>query len=173
MTDLIRFRCTRCNTSLKVSGAKVGTRVACPKCGLELTIPDQASQQGETVAMEAAAGARVEGPGEAGDAMGPGLGLLNLDLRLDPSPAVQPSATAVKPAPTPATPKAPSVVPTPAPPASSASGENLSLRPERMGNRGRDVVLPRTAAVAYTTFSLLGLLFAFFTGLLLGHFVWR
>ena len=39
--------------------------------------------------------------------------------------------------------------------------------------RRRDVVLPRTAAVAWSLFGLLGLASAFAAGLLVGHFLWR
>ncbi len=171
MTDLIRFRCTRCNTSLKVSGAKAGTRVACPKCNLELTIPQQG---GDGAVVEVATSAAViEEPVDL--AAPPGGGFLNLDLRLEPTTATTQSASAAKPSPVaqPAKPAVPASTTTSPSTSTSMSGESGLLRVERPSLRSRDVVLPRTAVVAYSTFALLGLLCAFLTGLLIGHFVWR
>lgn len=173
MSELIRFRCTRCNTSLKVSGAKAGTRVACPKCGLELAIPDapgamEGARVESATRVDPGAGptVRVEEAAELAAAGGGSSGFLNLDLRLDAPPTPAPAAV-----PKPAPPK-PQSTPNSAS-TSTASGDGTVLRSERISLRSRDVVLPRTAAVAYSTFSILGLLFAFLTGLLIGHFLWK
>src|SRR5271165_3351091 len=37
--DLISFRCTSCNQSLKIGADKAGRRIKCTKCGTPLTVP--------------------------------------------------------------------------------------------------------------------------------------
>jgi DNA-directed RNA polymerase subunit RPC12/RpoP len=39
-SEPVKFRCFQCNRLLGVSRHKVGTVVACPKCGVELLVPD-------------------------------------------------------------------------------------------------------------------------------------
>ncbi|MFO0957030.1 MAG: hypothetical protein U0800_06120 [Isosphaeraceae bacterium] len=213
MNDLIRFRCTRCNSSLKVAGGKAGSRVACPKCGLELTIPESSaadpggrSPADEGLRADAAPAYAPEGgtfavptgpepiaapaPFSAAGAAPPGAGFLNLDLRLDDPPSARnPRAAETKMVLPPTTPSAPAqpqaaatpAVPLPIPAVSAearpvaiapTSGETASIRGERGSLRTRDVVMPRAAVVAYSTFAILALLFAFLAGLMIGHFLW-
>lgn len=137
MNDLIRFRCARCNASLKIAGAKAGSRVACPKCGLELVIPETPSPElaGQPIAVEPP---RVElipaGAPEAVAVAVPvapllaaspspepapaGVGFLNLDLRLDDSPTTNRQSRKAEPKPAPATPQ-PAPAPQPQPAASA------------------------------------------------------
>ncbi|MBX6313707.1 MAG: hypothetical protein IRY99_12425, partial [Isosphaeraceae bacterium] len=41
----IKFRCFQCSTLLRVSASKAGTVVACPKCSVELIVPDPAAER--------------------------------------------------------------------------------------------------------------------------------
>lgn len=205
MSELIRFRCNRCNASLKVSGAKSGAKVACPKCGLELSVPSPAAvtveqgayPQGEESPLAefvvGSPGVRVELAGAESQLATPTVGadrtsggfgrgldhvpanindapseFLNLALRLEPEPT-----TEVKPASRPSVPvvtAAPAVGPGVK---TEAPSDSQSLRPEKISLRTRDVTLPRTAVVAWTTFALLAQVFALLAGLLVGHFLWR
>ncbi len=44
----IKFRCFRCNQLLGVARSKAGTVVACPKCQVELLVPEPEDSQGRT-----------------------------------------------------------------------------------------------------------------------------
>jgi hypothetical protein len=54
----VKFRCYRCNTLLGVSRAKIGSVIACVKCGTELVVPDP----DEAPVSEASVSAAVSTP---------------------------------------------------------------------------------------------------------------
>ena len=48
-----------------------------------------------------------------------------------------------------------------------------AARPDELTSRARDVVMPRTAFVAWAMFALFSLAFAFAAGLSIGHYLWK
>ena len=58
-------------------------------------------------------------------------------------------------------------------PLQTSSARQRSRPVEATVDRRRDVVLPRTAAVAWALFAILALGFSFLSGLMIGHYRWR
>jgi hypothetical protein len=102
----------------------------------------------------------------------PLAGFLNLDLRLDPElgPSGKPLSLTH---PSTGSGSSAETTPTASPAVAVAPSPGPSLRSEKLSLRSRDVQLPRTAVVAWSTLVLLAQVFAFLAGLLVGHFVWR
>lgn len=192
MAELFRFRCYHCHKLLGASPSRIGSVVHCPKCRTELIVPppvdDPPAPDPEDLGDPPI---RLEDLG------------LRLDLQTEPPTKILPATDEPNPvafleqvaADEPSTDTGPEI---PAPPDPSDPGEGsglpeppdpldspLSPRPRRARRRARpselmepvarrrDVVLPRTAAVAWSLFALLALACAFGSGLLVGHFLWR
>ena len=184
MADLFKFRCFQCQKLIGAPPSRFGTIVKCPKCGVELIVPSPDDPDGPPEGPEAEA-FRPE----------------DLGLRLEPEPLV-PAVAAPPPPLEPVGPDpiaflaqvaATGEEPPPGPPADSLDdpGETSELiqpgeeplvpgkRGRRPSNplgptaRARDVVLPRTAAVAWAMFALMALAFAFTSGLFVGHTLWK
>jgi hypothetical protein len=188
MAELFKFRCYQCMKLIGAPSSKFGKVVKCPTCKAELIIP---SPEG------------VEPPPEPEDpdAFHPeAFGMKLEDQRLNPPKPVSapPSALdSVGPDPiaflkTGAEVESPFTSESPGSSDSPDEAIDLEALPEPKAEplvprgrsrfskarsnalpRARDVVLPRTAAVAYSLIGLLGLAFAFISGLLLGHFLWK
>ena len=175
MAELFKFRCFQCQKLLGAPPSRIGSATTCPKCGTGLIVPPplDAAQEDEPDGDE---------PDE------PEIRLEDLGLRIEPEPISRPA---------PVTPAPPAAGPNPV-----AFLENLESEPEddyptlegpddtlstplgpasarraRRGStatgRSRDVVFPRTAAIAWAMFALMALAAAFAAGLLIGHFLWR
>jgi len=176
MAELFKFRCYQCEKLLGVPDSKLGARIKCPRCGAELIVPSPDDDE-------------TPPPGAP---EGDGIRLEDLGLRLEPGP-VAPAAVdplvpdpiaflqrAAEPDPEPAEfdpdpgptglPEPPDPLEAPLVPGRKRRGRS-SLVEETA--RRRDVVLPRTAAVAWSLFGLLALGFAFTAGLMIGHFLWK
>ena len=177
MTELFKFRCYQCQKLIGAPPSRFGSVVKCPKCAAELIVPSPDDDPGPDLEADLET-FRPE----------------DLGLRIDPEPITRPVArTVVGPEAVGPDPIAflqrlddeppaenPEVEPgeaEPDPDLPQAEVEPLVAR--RRGRsaptaysaspRARDVVLPRTAAVAWALFALLGLAFAFATGLLVGQ----
>jgi hypothetical protein len=180
MAELFKFRCYQCQKLIGAPPSRFGSVVKCPKCGVELIVPSPDEPSPE------------EEPDP--DAFRPE----DLGLRLDPEPISKPSVKILA-APEPIGPDPVAFLQTldevPAGPDPGASADESEpgpevapdlvepgvepLVPRKRGRsalmavgpspRARDVVLPRTAAVAWALFALLALAFAFTTGLLVGQ----
>ena len=85
-------------------------------------------------------------------------------------PEPSPDASGEGPPPIEGLPQTPDPAASPLVPGSRRRGRSILAEPVA---RRRDVILPRTAAVAWALFALMGMGFAFTTGLLVGHFLWR
>jgi hypothetical protein len=186
MTTLFKFRCYQCDKLLGAPPSKLGKIIHCPRCGAELIVPVPDDEPAPSESSE-----------------GDEFRLEDLGLRLEPerlvdppptvapSPPIDPSlpdpiaflqsAAVNEPEapPGPESEEAPPVEGLPEPPdplgsplipGSRRRGRSILAEPVA---RRRDVVLPRTAAVAWALFALLAMAFAFSTGLLVGHFLWR
>ena len=203
MADLFRFRCSACGKLLGVSARKVGRPVACPKCGTELIVPEPADDEPAAVGepddfaglgidlgiaspldlrppadrpasrreargadlVEAVAfleGVAADPPAFVGSAIAdlpappdegdstPAAGGASLDEEVEPEPLIQ---SPVEP-----------LIP-------RRRRSQVATAPP--GDRRRDVVLPRTAVVAWSLFAIVALGLAFVAGLMIGHYRWR
>ena len=192
MAELFRFRCYQCQKLIGAPPSRFGSVVKCPRCGVELIVPspDELPTPDENPDLNAFRpedlGLRIE-----------------LEPLLQPqAPAPTASETVVGPDPIAflnqvaetgeyPTPEIRQELPTGSLDASEPSVEPSELispreepliprkrgrRPSAPGEptiRARDVVLPRTAAVAWALFAILALAFAFTSGLFVGHTLWK
>jgi len=196
MAELFKFRCPRCEKLLGVSPKKAGRPVQCPQCGTELIVPS--AEEEEVVGQSP----DLDSPNAMGD-LGIDLGFSpSLDLRpvdragpkagdraVDEAEAIaflEQSALIEDPEPIESGPSAgPDEVstdfdsdPEPEPfvqtavePLIARSGRPRAF--ESAVDRRRDVVLPRTAVVAWSLFALLALASSFVAGLMVGHYRWK
>jgi phage FluMu protein Com len=186
MATLFKFRCYQCNKLLGAPPSKIGRIIHCPKCGTELIVPVPEDQETSADSSE-----------------GDEFRLEDLGLRLEPErlveppptitppptidpslpdpiaflqseavnePQASPDATEEGPPPIEGLPEPPDPLGSPLVPGSRKRGRSLLAEPMA---RRRDVILPRTAAVAWALFALLAMAFAFTSGLLVGHFLWK
>lgn len=178
MAELFKFRCYHCEKLLGVPRSKIGSVVRCPRCGAELAVPSQ---------VEGEPPPPVPDP----DAFRPE----DLGLNLDPGPSLK-AAPPRKPEPEgpnpiafleqiaeappddgpdvpadpPALPEIPDPLDSPLSPIARRAGRSRRAAPSP---RRGDVILPRTAAIAWAMFGLMGMAFAFASGLVIGHFLWK
>ena len=191
MAELFKFRCYQCQKLIGAPPSRFGKVVKCPRCGAELIVPWPDDQGPPTEEPDADAfrledlGLRLDpeplkppsapsppplepvGPdpiafleqvGEAGEPPEP-------EARESPPPIPgEPSGDPGGPADLPQPREEPLV------PRKRGRRASASLEPSA---RARDVVLPRTAAVAWALFALLALAFAFTSGLFVGHTLWK
>lgn len=184
MANLFKFRCYGCGKLLGAPPSKIGKIIHCPKCGVELIVPVPDDEPAPAEASEAEEirledlGLRLEP--ERLVAPPPAIAPPTIDPSLpDPiaflqSEAVNEPEAAPGPAdegpPIEGLPEPPDPLDSPLVPGSRRRGRSLLAEPVA---RRRDVILPRTAAVAWSLSALLAMAFAFTTGLLVGHFLWR
>ena len=181
MAELFKFRCYQCQKLIGAPPSRFGSVVKCPKCAVELIVPSP----------DAIASADPESEIDP-DLFRPE----DLGLNLEPEPLRRPAAfassqpTPVGPDPiaflsrldqdadsTDAEPSADDPPPEDGPDLIEPAVEPLV--PQKRGRtatggggtsgRARDVILPRTAAVAWALFALFALALAFLAGLLLGQ----
>ena len=186
MAELFKFRCFQCQKLIGAPPSKFGKVVHCPRCGAELIVPSPETE-----------GESPDEPAPDPDAFRPE----DLGLNLEPPRISRPDAPSAKP-PDPNEPNPiafleqvavapePDLQDEPVPDQNEPTEESVlpepgeePLVPRKRGRRpfrsneptfrARDVILPRTAAVAWAMFGLFGLAFAFSSGLLIGHFLWR
>lgn len=190
MAELFRFRCFNCQKLMGAPASKFGKKAHCPRCGVELIVPIPEDAEGRDVPED-------EYEEENPDAVD--LGALGMDLAAPPprktaatslrdpgfvEPPTNPIAFLET---APATPEEADVDEegdSPAPdesvvpidlktPAAPLTERRTRVIAEDNQNRRRDVILPRTAAIAWAMSSLLGIGFAFVAGMLIGHYLWR
>jgi hypothetical protein len=195
----IKFRCVQCNQLLGVSPSRIGSVISCPRCAVELIVPEadappEVPRAAEPEPIPAILSSLVL------DRPDPLAELRPEDIRVEPGlpePArarrpprpIKPApAPAPEPEPEPPTPEPPPLVLTPealaGPPNEAPAGpeegvlppiqtEPVAVRPSRPTARARDITLPRSVVTAWSLFVLLALGMAFAAGLLAGHFLWR
>ena len=193
MAELFKFRCYHCHKLLGASPSRIGSVVHCPKCRTELIVPPPVADPPSSDPEESAdppirledLGLRLDLQTEPPTKILPTTDEPNPVAFLEQAAAAEGPAGDIDPG-------------SPALPDSDEPGEGTGLpeppdpldsplasRPRRARRRvrqsdllepvarRRDVVLPRTAAVAWSLFALLALASAFASGLLVGHFLWR
>ena len=191
----IKFRCGQCNQLLGVSPSKVGSVVSCPRCAVELMVPEaddpsEVPRDPEPEAIPSILSSLVL------DRLDPLEGLRPEDIRVEPglldlgrarreprpierAPAWSPEPPAPEPPPFVLTPEALAGPQFEAPPRPDEEvlppiqTEPVAIRPSRPTTRARDITLPRSVVTAWSLFVLLALGMAFAAGLLAGHFLWR
>ena len=191
----IKFRCVECNQLLGVSPSKVGTVVSCPRCAVELIVPEaddpsEVPRAPEPEPIPSILSSLVLGRPDPLDELRPE------DIRVEPGlpepgrsrHEPRPIARAPARSPEPPAPEPPPLMLTPealaGPPIDAAAGpgeavlppiqtEPVAIRPARPTSRARDITLPRSVVTAWSLFVLLALAMAFAAGLLAGHFLWR
>ncbi len=196
MAELFKFRCPQCEKLLGVSPKKAGRPVQCPQCGTELIVP---SAEEEEIAEPSPDFEPSDAIGDLGIDLGfsPTLDLRPIDrdnpkvndraideaeaiafleknalieesepFRTDstdePDEPSTDSETDLEPEP---------LVQTPVEPLIPRSTRSKAF--ESSVDRRRDVVLPRTAVVAWSLFALLALASSFVAGLMVGHYRWK
>lgn len=199
MAELFKFRCSQCAKLLGISRRKVGKAVHCPRCQAELIVPspddqaqlddpnpgdegDEFADLGIDLGFASPLDIRpVEPAGAAASAVRPPieeealafLGKIAEAGYDEPGPtsAAEPSA-----GPGPAAADATSDYEDEPEPLVATPSEPLvprSRRGEAAFDRRRDVVLPRTAVIAWALFALFALALSFVAGLLIGHYRWK
>ncbi len=191
----IKFRCVECNQLLGVSPSKVGSVVACPRCAVELIVPEvddpsEVPRAPEPEPIPAILTSLVLERRDPLDELRPE------DIRVEPglldpgrarreprpierAPAPSPEPPAPEPPPFVLTPESMAGPPIEAPPTPDEAilppiqTEPVAIRLARPTTRARDITLPRSVVTAWSLFVLLALALAFAAGLLAGHFLWR
>ena len=189
----IKFRCVQCNQLLGVSPSKVGSVVSCPRCAVELIVPEadappEVPRAPEPEPIPSILSSLVL------DRPDPLAELRPEDIRVEPGlpepgrARRPPRPIEPAPEPEPPAPEAQPLVLTPevlAGPTGEAPArpveevlppiqtEPVAVRPSRPTTRARDITLPRSVVTAWSLFVLLALGMAFAAGLLAGHFLWR
>jgi hypothetical protein len=185
MATLFKFRCYQCDKLLGAPPSKIGKIIHCPKCGAELIVPVPDDEQTPSESSEGDAfrledlGLRLEPerlvtppptipPPPIDPSMPDPIAFLQSEAVKEPEPS--PGATGGEPPAIEGLPEPPDPLGSPLVPGSRRRGRSILAEPEA---RRRDVILPRTAAVAWALFALMAMALAFTTGLLVGHFLWR
>src|SRR5579864_792830 len=189
----VMFRCFQCNQVLKTGRAKSGSVVACPKCGVELVVPEPAAKQSVTDMTS-----RPTDPTDLIRAVvtpKPAFEFPDIrpeDIRVVPgvaaSPApppppprapAEPPSPPARPAPEVKLDSSPEPAPAPTPPGPEPEFPPIHIEPQPIKPetpstfsiranqpRGRDAVIPHAALVGWSLFGLLALVMAFLAGLL-------
>jgi hypothetical protein len=187
MAELFKFRCYQCQKLIGAPASKFGKVVNCPRCEVELIVPSPEGSEPEPEAADPDAfrpedfGIKIETERLAPPKPAPVASVLE---PVGPDPIaflhqvseLPPDEIATDPGPsTPEPdPETSDILPEPEvePLVTRGRARVGSVRSEPVA-RARDVVLPRTAAVAWSLFGILGLAFAFCSGLFVGHFLWK
>jgi hypothetical protein len=193
MAELFKFRCYHCQKLIGTPPSKFGKVVKCPRCEVELIVPSPEGIEPEPEPTDPNTfrpedfGIKIETERltePRSVASSPSTSVLE-PVGPDPIAFLKQVSEATEPenidSPEPSdSEEAPDqevssqVLPEPQvePLIPRTRGRGIASRAEALP-RARDVVLPRTAAVAWAMFGILGLAFAFIAGLLLGHFLWK
>lgn len=193
MADLFKFRCYHCQKLMGAPPSKFGKIIHCPRCEAELVVPSPGSTETESESDDPdafrpeALGIQLET-----ERISPPRSS-STPSRVDtvgPDPIAFLQQVAESPEPIPANPPDSEATPDPDRPSEEGDEwpepeiEPLVARPRGRGrvaiasgptvsSRARDVVLPRTAMVAWSLFAILSLAFSFGSGLLIGHYLWK
>jgi hypothetical protein len=191
MAELFKFRCYQCQKLIGAPSSRFGSIVKCPKCGVELIVPSPIDEPKPEPEPDPDA-FRLEDLGLRLDPepiskpiskptvatisplapAGPDpVAFLN---RLDeigesPAPEAADGQSEEPGGPEPGTDVSPDLPEPEVEPLVSRKRARTASQTAGPAPRSRDVVLPRTAAVAWALFGLLGLAFAFLAGVLLGQ----
>jgi hypothetical protein len=184
MADLFKFRCFQCESLIGAPASRRGKVANCPTCGVELIVPspDSASAateepdpdafRPEALGLDLATGrispSRVA-PAPGREPVGPDP-IAFLERAAETEDQDEPESRGDVPDQADDNPLLPE--PATEPLVGRRQGRRHSRRTEP-SLRARDVVFPRTAAIAWAMFAILALAFAFATGLFVGHFVWK
>lgn len=159
----MKIRCYSCGQLLGVSRSKAGRVISCPKCASELTIPP----------LDALELVEAEKPSPINEPLDDVENIGYLEKLPDEAPldfAPNDSATEKASEPAQALPvdiKIPAIRVERSRKLSNASNSTKS------GAGNRDLLIPRSVVAAWSLLVLAALMFAFLTGLLAGHFIWR
>ena len=200
MAELFKFRCYQCEKLLGVSPKKVGRAVQCPQCGTELIVPAIIETEGAEESTEGEATDEFSGLGidlgfsspldlrpvervtqrsnerpvdeveaiafleQAASSVDPEDSTLGQTNNPDSTSASSQEDFTADPEPEP-------IVQTPIEPLTTRS--RVSRGVDVRVDRRRDVVVPRTAMVAWSLFAILALALSFLAGLMIGHYRWR
>lgn len=183
MAELFKFRCYQCQKLIGAPASRFGQVVKCPQCRVELIVPSPEDKPAPDPDPDDPDAFRPE---DLGLSLDPGP-LLNPKPTPAPSrPEVGPDPIAFltrvaesgdEPEPRENTDADPDPDAEATPPLIEPADEPLvprvrgraASRGEGASPRSRDVLLPRTAVVAWALVALLGLAFAFVSGLLVGQ----
>lgn len=177
------FRCADCNRLLGVSRSRIGSTVQCPKCGVDLVVPDpdqDNDDRPETRGEPSSSSGESATVGAQADGAAPAFA----GLSIEPEPLSLRSRESARPFRMPDHRAAAEPVAAP----ESAEGRLAGLRVEepplrelspasldpgaRALARPGDVVLPRTALLLWSFVMLVALVMSFAAGVLAGHFLW-
>jgi hypothetical protein len=178
-TASVQFRCPGCQRLLSVSRSRAGSAVTCPRCQSSLIVPDSIDPIGAVDSKLAPTPADTRG--DAGSSpSNPAVEPAFPSLVLDPEPlSLRPNDSKLARASRRASSasNAPSSTATPATrmPGLDTSSNDLRTPGSSPTTEPRSVHAPppRSALAAWGLVVLLALVFAFTSGLLVGHFLWR
>lgn len=180
MPSAFTFRCPHCRKLLGASRSRVGTAIACPRCGHDLTVPEPdgvvpeppTTPSGETPSLAPPASAAGRATGERSPSPPPAFEAFfpQLELRDDPFALRSAASDRLHRIPLPTRTGSTSGS-DPGDPASSSS-EQVPAPAGTPTARRNDVILPRTALILWSLIVLLSLVATFAAGLLAGHFLW-
>ena len=166
----MKIRCYHCGQLLGVSRSKAGRVISCPKCSSELSVPGlDALDIIETEKPETA----NETPGSVED-----LGFLEKlpdEAPIDFESIAAPAAPALEPSEI-YDPPADALaigIKIPAIRVESPRARSITTASAKSATGNRDLLIPRSVVAAWSLLVLAALMFAFLTGLLAGHFIWR
>ena len=173
-SEKIRFRCYACNQLIEVGSGKVAKVVACPKCKVELLVPDpndlndgplipdfpdvgeiftRAELEAQTAALNLAIATEpsiasvTSSPGKIPSEPLPDLSRLFQEPEAQSPSEIEVPAIAVP---------VPTTIATP-----------------RSASRRGDVTLPRAVVLYWSMFVILAQVASFVAGLMIGHHVWK
>jgi hypothetical protein len=192
MAELFKFRCFQCQKLIGAPASKFGKVVHCPRCNAELIVPSPDDEEpppeqadpdafrpedlGLVLSADRIAEPKVAPP-KVIEQVGPDpIAFLQQAAETGESPPEAESQNE----PNPDSDESQNE-PNESPDLPEPVVEPLVARKRRRQAstlneptvRARDVVLPRTAAVAWAMFALLALAFAFTSGIFVGHFLWK
>ncbi len=174
MAELFKFRCYQCEKLIGAPPSRFGSNVKCPRCGVDLVVPSPGNEEEPADSPDP-------------DAFRPE----DLGLNLDPEPLSRPPQSSRAPEPVGPDPiaflsrvaegevEAEDSGPTPeedldlpepgVEPLAARRKKGQRLAYPIASSRARDVVLPRTAVVAWALFAILALGLSFVAGLFTGQ----
>jgi hypothetical protein len=192
MAELFKFRCYQCQKLIGAPPSRFGSVVKCPRCGVELIVPSPDNFEppppeqpdpdafrpedfGITLDTELAPKPKVSPPSSL-EPVGPDpIAFLTHIAETGEVPEPEPKPE-LSPEPGETSKQDQDEPNLPEPEVEPLVARKTSQRRSSLIDpavRARDVVLPRTAAVAWALFAILALGFAFTAGLFVGHTLWK
>ena len=155
----MKIRCYQCGQLLGVSRSKAGRVISCPKCASELTIPPLDALE----IVEPPKLSPINEPEDDIEEIG-NLEALPEEAPSDLEPIVPATVDTTAPA---------VDLKIPAIRVESTRKIRGTSNSPKVGATNRDLLIPRSVVAAWSLLVLAALMFAFLTGLLAGHFIWR